>query len=73
MDGQQLPAHANDPNEVQIQYNLYRIPFNDGKGGQPEPILGASNNGMSNNFPESLTRWPLDRIRKVPQRPVDAP
>jgi hypothetical protein len=50
--GQELPTHANDPNEVQIQYNLYRIPFNDGKGGQPEPILGASDNGMSNNFPK---------------------
>jgi tetratricopeptide (TPR) repeat protein len=50
--GQELPTHANDPNEVQIQYNLYRIPFNGGKGGQAEPILGASNNGMSNNFPK---------------------
>ena len=52
VDGQALPTHANDPNEVQIQYNLYRIPFNDGKGGQAEPILGASYNGMSNNFPK---------------------
>ena len=52
VDGQELPAHANDPNEVQIQYNLYRIPFNSGKGGRPEPILGASSNGMSNNFPK---------------------
>ena len=52
VDGQELPTHANDPNEVQIQYNLYRIPFNDGKGGQAEPILGASYNGMSNNFPK---------------------
>ena len=52
VNGQQLPTHANDPNEVQIQYNLYRIPFNGGKGGQPEPILGASGNGMSNNFPK---------------------
>ena len=51
-DGQIPATHANDPNEVQIQYNLYRIPFNDGKGGQPEPITGASNNGMSNNFPK---------------------
>jgi tetratricopeptide (TPR) repeat protein len=51
-DGQELPTHANDPNEVQIQYSLYRIPFNGGKGGQPEPILGAANNGMSNNFPK---------------------
>jgi tetratricopeptide (TPR) repeat protein len=52
VDGQELPTHANDPNEVQIQYNLYRIPFNGGKGGRPEPILGASSNGMSNTFPK---------------------
>ncbi|UCF38114.1 MAG: PD40 domain-containing protein, partial [Acidobacteriota bacterium] len=45
-----LPAYANDPNELQIQYSLYRIPFNDGKGGVAEPIKGASHNGMSNNF-----------------------
>jgi len=31
-------------------FDLYRIPFNDGKGGEPEPIRGASNNGMSNFF-----------------------
>jgi Flp pilus assembly protein TadD len=50
--GQKPALHANDPNETQIQYNLYRIPFNDGRGGTPEPIAGASNNGMSNNFPK---------------------
>jgi len=44
--------YANDPNETQIQYDLYRIPFNNGRGGTPEPIRGASNNGMSNNFPK---------------------
>jgi tetratricopeptide (TPR) repeat protein len=44
--------YANDPNETQIQYDLYRIPFNDGKGGTPERIAGASENGMSNNFPK---------------------
>jgi tetratricopeptide (TPR) repeat protein len=43
---------ANDPNEIQIQYSLYRIPFNDGKGGVAEPIAGAAYNGMSNNFPK---------------------
>ncbi len=49
----QLPAlHALDENETQIQYELYRIPFNDGKGGTPERIVGASQNGMSNNFPK---------------------
>ncbi len=31
-------------------FDLYRIPFNNGKGGTPEPIEGASNNGMSNFF-----------------------
>ncbi len=51
-EGVPLPTQANDPNEVQIQYSLYRVPFNDGKGGVAEPILGASNNGMSNNFPK---------------------
>ena len=33
-------------------YDLYRIPFNGGKGGVAAPILGASNNGMSNYFPK---------------------
>jgi tetratricopeptide (TPR) repeat protein len=47
-----MAAYANDPLEVQIQYDLYRIPFNDGKGGTPEPIAGASQNGMSNSFPK---------------------
>ena len=50
--GQPKAMHANDPNETQIQYDLYRVPFNDGKGGTPEPIAGASHNGMSNNFPK---------------------
>ncbi len=50
--GQKLAEHANSPEETQIQYDLYRIPFNDGKGGQPEPIAGASNDGMSNSFPK---------------------
>jgi tetratricopeptide (TPR) repeat protein/Tol biopolymer transport system component len=47
-----LAEYANDPKELQIQYDLYRIPFNGGQGGQPEPIAGASRNGMSNTFPK---------------------
>jgi tetratricopeptide (TPR) repeat protein len=47
-----MAEYANDPNEVQIQYDLYRVPFNGGKGGTPEPIAGASHNGMSNTFPK---------------------
>jgi tetratricopeptide (TPR) repeat protein len=31
-------------------YDLYRIPFNEGRGGKAEPVAGASNNGMSNYF-----------------------
>jgi hypothetical protein len=34
-----------------IHYDLYRVPFNDGRGGKPEPLLGASHNGRSNYFP----------------------
>ncbi|MGD0693937.1 MAG: tetratricopeptide repeat protein [Terriglobia bacterium] len=47
-----LAQRANDPEETQVQYDLYRIPFNSGQGGQPEPISGASHNGMSNTFPK---------------------
>jgi Flp pilus assembly protein TadD len=50
--GRPIAAHANDPNEIQIQYDLYKVPFNNGKGGTAEPIAGASGNGMSNSFPK---------------------
>ncbi len=50
--GYRKSVFANDPNETQIQYDLYKIPFNNGKGGTPERIVGASENGMSNNFPK---------------------
>jgi len=47
-----LAQRANDPAETQIQYDLVRMPFRGGRGGQPEPIAGASDNGMSNTFPK---------------------
>ena len=50
--GAPAPTYANDPNEMQIQYDLYKIPFNEGKGGKAVPVVGASQNGMSNNFPK---------------------
>ncbi len=50
--GQPKAMHANDPNETRIQYDLYRVQFNNGRGGVAEPIAGASHNGMSNNFPK---------------------
>ena len=50
--GAPKPEQANDPNETQIQYDLYKIPFNEGRGGKAVPVEGASRNGMSNNFPK---------------------
>jgi Flp pilus assembly protein TadD len=47
-----MAEFANDPNEVPIQYDLYRIPFNSGAGGRAEPVQGALRNGMSNSFPK---------------------
>jgi len=34
--------------KFQIQYNIFRVPFNQGNGGIPVPIKGASYNGKSN-------------------------
>src|ERR1019366_1079262 len=50
--GVPLAQFANDPGELQIKYDLYRIPFHNGLGGTAEPIAGASGNGMSNTFPK---------------------
>ncbi len=50
--GAPKPQYANDPREPQIQYDLYKIPFNEGRGGKAVPLAGASGNGMSNNFPK---------------------
>jgi len=33
-------------------FDLYRIPYNGGQGGQAEPLPGASRNGRSNYFPK---------------------
>lgn len=50
--GRPLPRFANDPGELPLKYDLYRIPFNHGRGGIAEPVRGASANGMSNTFPK---------------------
>ncbi len=47
-----MAAYANDPLELQVKYDLYRVPFNGGQGGRPEAIAGASGDGMSNSFPK---------------------
>jgi len=36
--------------EKEYKYDLYKIPFNNGKGGKAKPIKGASRNGKSNFF-----------------------
>jgi len=38
--------------EKLFKFDVYRIPFNDGKGGKAEPVIGASNNNLSNYFPK---------------------
>ena len=35
-----------------FRYELFKIPFNGGRGGTPLPLAGASNNGQSNYFPK---------------------
>jgi len=50
--GQEPAEYAGDPKEPRIRYDLYRMPFNEGRGGTPVPIEGASGNGMSNSFPK---------------------
>ena len=39
-------------NTKEFRYDLYRLPFNGGKGGQAEPLRGAAMNGRSNYFPK---------------------
>jgi tetratricopeptide (TPR) repeat protein len=51
-EGSKPALQPNDPNETQIRYDLYRIPFAEGRGGTAVPIAGASANGMSNSFPK---------------------
>ena len=45
-------TYANDTLETQIKYDLYRVPFNGGRGGKPTALQGASNTGMSVSFPK---------------------
>ena len=51
-EGRGMAQYAGDPLEPPIQYDLYRVPFNGGKGGRPKAIAGASGNRMSNSFPK---------------------
>ncbi len=48
LDEKDVPEFVND--KEPFKFDLYRVPFNDGRGGQPEPIEGASHDGKSNYF-----------------------
>lgn len=37
--------------ERKFRYDIYSLPFKEGKGGVAEPVVGASGNGRSNYFP----------------------
>jgi tetratricopeptide (TPR) repeat protein len=50
--GVPLASFPNDPNETPMRYDLYRMPFDGGRGGEPVPVAGASDNGLSNSFPK---------------------
>jgi tetratricopeptide (TPR) repeat protein len=50
VDEKDVPEFTRD--KKPFRYDLYRIPFNDGKGGKPEAVRGASDDGMSNFFPK---------------------
>ena len=50
LDQKDVPEFTVD--KKPFRYDLFRIPFNGGKGGTPVPIEGASNDGMSNYFPK---------------------
>jgi hypothetical protein len=55
--GQGLRPLTRDECEVLLEdgkpfrFDLYEIPFNEGRGGTPQPLAGASHNDMSNYFP----------------------
>lgn len=48
LDEHDVPEFIED-NEP-FKFDLYRVPFNEGRGGVAEPVEGASHNGMSNYF-----------------------
>ena len=48
LDEKDVPEFIED--KEPFKFDLYRVPFNEGRGGKAEPIEGASHNGMSNFF-----------------------
>ncbi|MEJ2515079.1 MAG: tetratricopeptide repeat protein [Gammaproteobacteria bacterium] len=50
LDEKDVPEFTED--KQPFKFDLYRVPFNEGRGGKAEPIEGASHNGRSNFFAE---------------------
>lgn len=50
LDEKDVPEFVEDGEP--FKFDLYRVPFNEGRGGEAEPIEGASHDGMSNFFAE---------------------
>jgi tetratricopeptide (TPR) repeat protein/Tol biopolymer transport system component len=48
LDEKDVPEFIED--KEPFKFDLYRVPFNEGRGGKAEPVKGASHNGMSNFF-----------------------
>jgi Flp pilus assembly protein TadD len=48
LDENDVPEFIED--KEPFKFDLYRVPFNEGRGGKAEAIQGASHNGMSNFF-----------------------
>ncbi len=48
LDENDVPEFVED--REPFKFDLYRVPFNEGRGGKAEPIEGASHNGKSNFF-----------------------
>jgi len=48
LDEKDVPEFVED--KQPFKFDLYRVPWNDGRGGRAEPLEGASHNGMSNFF-----------------------
>ena len=57
---------ANDPNETQIQYDLYRIPFNGGKGGRRRADRRRLRQRHEQQLSQGFAGRPLDRLRAEP-------
>jgi tetratricopeptide (TPR) repeat protein len=48
LDEKDVPEFVED--KEPFKFDLYRVPFNEGRGGTAEPIAGASHDGKSNFF-----------------------